>query len=80
MMDNIRNYECLFDADKATDIEVAMILTRLMNGHIELVKAQGKGSSRSLYFKMAQNSLKTMQNPFAKKLLLDKMEEIKAYK
>ncbi|MFC1814348.1 hypothetical protein ACFL0M_00085 [Thermodesulfobacteriota bacterium] len=79
MMDNIRNSEWLFDMDKATDIEVAMGLIRLMNGHIELVKAQGNGNSKNLYFKMAENSLKTMQNPFAKKLLLDKMEEVKAY-
>ena len=64
---------------RTTDIEVVLSLIRLMNGYIDLVRAQGNGNSRSLYITMAENSLKTMTNPYAKKLLWDKMTEVKAY-
>lgn len=64
--------------DSATDMEVAMYLIRLMNGNIGLVKAQGNGNSKNLYFSMAKRYLKKMNNPFARKMLLDKMSEVKA--
>ena len=78
-MYNSRAYGWLPDEENATDIEVAMHVIRLMNGYIELVKAQGNGYSKSIYIKMAENSLETMTNPYAKKLLLDKMEYVKCY-
>ena len=75
-MNDYGNDECSFDVDRATDIEVAMYLIRLMNGNIGLVRAQGNGNSKNLYFSMANRYIKKMTNPFAKKMLKDKMSEV----
>lgn len=77
-MNDYDNGQGGFDMDRATDIEVAMYLVRLMNGNIGLVRAQGSGNSKNLYFSMADRYLKKMTNPFAKKMLLEKMSEVNA--
>lgn len=64
--------------ENATDIEIAMYLIRLMDGNIGLVRAQGKGNSQNLYFEMVKTCMKKMTSPFARKLLQDKMSEVKA--
>ncbi len=65
--------------ERKMDIEVAMNLIQLMDGYIEFGKAHGIDNLSSLYVKMVENSLETMTNPYAKKLLLDRMEYVKYY-
>ncbi len=62
--------------DGLTDIEIAMHLLRLMgdngNQH-EFKKAQRSSNVKHTYITMAENAAKTMTNPFAKKLLMNKI-------
>ena len=77
MTDSMSSEDWL-DMETATDIEIAMYIVRLMNGNIGLVRAQGNGNSKKLYVKMAKNCLEKMTNPFAKKMLEDKIGELNA--
>jgi len=69
--------EQVFDADKLTDIEIAMNLLRLMadNDLQRLNKARKYPNIAGTYIRMAENAVKTLSNPFARKLLLDKIAE-----
>ncbi len=68
--------EQVFDSDKLMDIEIAMHLLRLMDDHSglhEFKKAQRHSNGMSVYYKMAENVIKTMTNPFAKRLLTNRI-------
>ena len=68
--------EQLFDSDKLMDIEIAMHLLRLMDnqsGLHELKKDKRHSDGMSVYCSMAENVIKTMTNPFAKRLLINRI-------
>ena len=68
--------EQLFDSDKLMDIEIAMHLLRLMDnqsGLHEFKKAQRHSDGMNVYCSMAENVVKTMTNPFAKRLLMNRI-------
>ena len=68
--------EQVFDSDKLMDIEIAMHLLRLMDdqsGLHEFKKAQRHSNAMSVCYKMAENVIKTMTNPFAKRLLMNRI-------
>ena len=70
--------EQLFDTDKLTDIEVAMKLLRLMDDHNDLRKSnksQILSNIMGTYIQTVKNTVETLSNPFAKKLLIDKLAE-----
>ena len=70
--------EQLFDTDKLTDIEVAMKLLRLMDAHNDLRKSnksQILSHVMRTYASAVKNTVETLSNPFAKKLLMDKLAE-----
>ena len=65
--------ETLSDKERLTDIEFAMLLLRLMGDPLEHKSVQCQVDGRDINFSIAENALKRMTNPFAKKLLLDKI-------
>ncbi len=76
MIYNKRSTEKEFYAEKLTDIEVALHHLKLMDTHGNF-RDQYRVNGGNIYFTMAENALKTMTNPFAKKMLIDKMAELK---
>ena len=74
--------EQVFDNYKLTDIELAMNLLRLMDAHNDLhefQKAQNPSHGMDTYIRMAEHAVKTMTNPFAKRLLKSRMPEQNSY-
>ena len=67
--------ETLSDKERLTDIEVAMLLLRLMDDPFEHKRVQCQVDGRDINYSIVESALKTMTNPFAKKLLLDKITE-----
>ncbi len=68
--------EQVSDNYKLTDIEVAMNLLRLMDAQSDLhefQKTQNPSNGMDTYIRMAEHAVKTMTNPFAKKLLKSRM-------
>ena len=74
--------EQVFDNYKLTDIELAMNLLRLMDAHNDLhefQKVQNPSNGMDTYIRMAEHAVKTMTNPFAKRLLKSRMPEQNSY-
>lgn len=70
--------EQLFETDKLTDIEVAMNLLRLMDDHNDLRKSNQNQllSDVMVYYNRAiKNTVEKLTNPFARKLLIDRLAE-----
>ncbi len=68
--------EQVFDSEKLMDIEIAMQLLRLMDdqsGLHEFKKAQRASNGMGVYCRMAEDVIKTMTNPFAKRLLVNRI-------
>ena len=68
-----KNAETLSNKERLTDIEVAMLLLRLIDDSLEHKSVQCQVDGRDINFSIVDSALKTMTNPFAKKLLLDKI-------
>ena len=62
-----RDASPVFDPEQLTDLEIAIYFLRLFDNH-GVVR-------RNLICGMAENALKNMTNPFAKKMLVEKMTE-----
>ena len=65
-----------FDSDRLMDIEIAMHLLRLMDDYSDLhefKKNQKPSNGMNVCYSMAENAIKTMTNPFAKRLLRDRI-------
>ena len=60
------NFERLRDREKMTDIELSLRFYQLIDVQY---------SGENIYIGMAENALRTMTNPFARKLLMDKIAE-----
>lgn len=73
MIANDRNPEKLDDFEKPTDIEIAMQLFHLLDDLREFTRFQSPLDGKHIIIKMAENALGAMTNPFAKKLLMDKI-------
>lgn len=69
------NAEKLFNIDEPTDIEIAMSILRFLDDSNKFDKFQDPINERTLMLRLAENALKTMTNPFAKKMLMDKIIE-----
>ena len=67
----------LIDDDRPSDIEVAMNFSQLLDANIEVMKTHRTNNLISFYAKMAENAMVSMTNPFAKKLILDKIDTTK---
>jgi len=64
-----------FDNNKITDIEVAIHLLKLMGTHNKSSEIKFRFNGKNPYVVMVEDALETMTNPFARKLLIDKMAE-----
>ena len=66
----------VFDTEKSTDIELALRLLQLMNAQGELKGIQGRAKGNNIIVGMTESAIETMTNPFAKKMLEDKIAEL----
>ena len=66
----------VFDPEKSTDIELALRLLQLMNAQGELKGIQDHATGKKLIVGMTESAIETMTNPFAKKMLEDKIAEL----
>jgi len=64
-----------YDNNKSTDIEVAIHILKLMGTHNKSSEIKYRFNLKNPYFIMVEDALETMTNPFARKLLIDKMAE-----
>jgi hypothetical protein len=64
-----------FDNNKSTDIEVAIHLLKLMGTQNKSSEIGYIFNGKNPYVVMVEDALETMTNPFARKLLIDKMSE-----
>jgi len=69
------NTEQMLDRKNLTDIEIALYLLQLIDINSKYSGNQNCINAKNIYVRMAANALETMNNPFAKKLLIDKMED-----
>lgn len=68
------NFTNLLFVEKPTDMEIAIYILRFMDdGSNELQSYKDHGYRRDYIVKLAEEALKTIVNPHAKKLLLDKI-------
>ncbi len=68
------NFENLFGGEKPSDIEIAMHILRLIDDVSHGSPSyKDHGFGRNYIVKLAEKTLKTMTNPSAKKLLIDKI-------
>ncbi len=66
----------ILGVEKPTDIEIAYYILRLMNNYLlGSPSFKNQDFERGLMVKLAEKALKTMTNPYAKKLLLNKIDE-----
>ena len=75
MSDNHQHLEGLFDPEKLTDIEVALHFWRLMDTPCPSKGVQDYLEEKNYIRILAENALKNMTNPYARKLLEGKMTE-----
>jgi len=71
------NPEHFTDFEKQTDIEIALNLLRIMDSPYRISGNQGQDIEKNIIREMVKNTLKDITNPYAKKLLTDKMTEYK---
>jgi hypothetical protein len=71
---NIKSY---VSEKKTSETEIAIKTVRSLNGIFELVKAQGDEKKKHTAVEMAEDTLQKMQDPYAKKMILTKIEELK---
>lgn len=76
MITEANSFNRIFDIEKTTDIELAMRLLQLMNDDVELKNIQGHANEKNIIVGMTESAIETMTNPFAKKLLKDKITEL----
>lgn len=76
MITKANRFNRIFDIGKSTDIELALRLLQLMDAHGELKDIQGNANGKNIIVGMAESATETMTNPFAKKLLKDKIAEL----
>ncbi len=65
----------IFDTNKSTDIEVAIHLLKIMGTYNKSSEIKYRFNGKNPYLVMVEDALETMTNPFARKLLIDKMNE-----
>ena len=75
MVANENILEKLTDFKDPADTEVALYFLRLLDDLWKARGIQGPAEGDGLIIEMAKNALTTMTNPFAKKLLMDKITE-----
>jgi len=70
------NFEDLLGVEKPTDIEIVLYILRLMDGYLQRSPGyKNRSFERDHLVKLAEKTLKTITNPHAKKLLMDKIDE-----
>ena len=67
--------EQIFDNNNLTDIEIALHILKLMDVYNKHRGTKNCTNGKTIYIEMTKNVLKTMTNPFAKKLLIDKIAD-----
>jgi len=75
MVDHHENAQPIFDAEELTDIEVAIHFLKLMDAHDTYDETQCRINKSKGAFVLAENAIESMTNPYAKKLLSDKISE-----
>ena len=75
MISNDRNSFKPFDFEKLTDIEIALYFLRILDDHDQLRQYQSPVDGRIAIFTMVDNAIETMSNPYAIRLLVDRMTE-----
>ena len=73
MIDTNRNPEYFSDVEKPTDTEIVLYLLRLMDTARGIKGPQGQDVGRNIMHEIVDNALKTITNPYARKLLIDRM-------
>ena len=69
-------YAEILGVEKPTDIELSLYILQYMNNYLfGSTSFKNQEFEIGLIVKLAENVLKTMTNPYAKKLLLDKIDE-----
>jgi hypothetical protein len=71
MLKTEKDHWQLMDVEKPTDMEIAMLLMRLMEDSHGTKQSGGSMAWRDRILEMAGNVMDTMTNPCAKKLLED---------
>lgn len=68
------NFENLFGGKKPTDMEIALHILRLMDDCLQGSPSyKDRSFERDYIVKLAEKALKTITNPYAKKLLMYKI-------
>ena len=78
MNGEIRNLEPYFEEKSMTDIEVALHFLRLIDSPCEPYNASMLLNKKTILFELAQTAIKGMTNPYARKLIEDRMTELSA--
>jgi len=60
--------------DEPTDTEIAVYVLRIMDNLTQFQGSQTRGIEKDTSIRLAKNALKIMANPYAKKLLMDKIK------
>ena len=63
------------DMEKPFDMEVALHILRLMDGYSQFTGFQDVSKRKAFFIGMAENAVKKMTNPYAKKMLMDEIIE-----
>ena len=73
MVANHAHNEDLINLENPTDIEIAIRILRLLDDPEIFNRGDDPSSGRTFILSMAENAVKTMTNPFAKKMLTDEI-------
>ena len=73
-----RYFKVVLDREKLTDIELAFIWLQILRDFCEVGSDEMQGSDIAFIFRLVESAMKKMTNPYAKKLLSDKIGAYKA--
>ena len=65
----------ILDMEEPFDMEVALHILRLMDGCSKFTGFQDVAKRKAFFIGMAENAVKKMTNPYAKKMLMDEIIE-----
>ena len=64
-------YKNVLGVEKPTDMEIGLYVLRILSSSPKTNGSEGQDILREANIRLAENALKTMSNPFGKKLLMD---------